>query len=175
MGNLARTETVKLSKLKPNPDNPRFIKDDKFKKLVKSLQEFPEMLSVRPLIVNKNYMILGGNMRYRAMKEAGWEECEVTVVDWPEDKQREFIIKDNVAGGEWDWDKLANEWDMQELEAWGLETVDWDIDESESQGDKDTQFIIELKTPHQEDAEAALEEMGEIIKKYSLLANIKEE
>lgn len=112
---------LKLSEIKPNPANPRFVRDDAFKKLVASLQSFPEMAEVRPVVLNVEHMILGGNVRYRAAKEAGWTEMPVTIVDWPEDKQREFIIKDNVSGGEWDWDQLANEWTDLPLEEWGLD------------------------------------------------------
>lgn len=112
---------LKITEIKPNPDNPRLIKDDKFKKLVQSLKDFPEMAEVREVVVNKDHMILGGNMRFKAAQEAGWKEIPVKVVDWPEDKQREFIIKDNVSGGEWDWDIIANEWDQDLLEEWGLE------------------------------------------------------
>jgi len=89
---------LKLSDIKLNPNNPRVIKDDKFKKLVQSLKDFPEMTDVRPVVVNTDHVILGGNMRFKAAKEAGWKEIPVTVVDWSEDKQREFIIKDNVSG-----------------------------------------------------------------------------
>lgn len=112
---------VKLSQLKSNPDNPRLIKDDKFKKLVQSLKDFPEMASVREIVVNKDMVILGGNMRFKAMLEAGWKETEVKVVDWPLEKQKEFIIKDNISGGEWDWDIIANEWDAQQLDDWGVD------------------------------------------------------
>ena len=112
---------VKISEIKNNPKNPRFIKDDKFKKLVQSVKDFPEMATVRPIVVNKDMVILGGNMRYKAMKEAGWSEVPVEVVDWSEDKQNEFVIKDNVSGGEWDWDLIANEWSELPLEEWGLD------------------------------------------------------
>ena len=112
---------LKLSDISPNPNNPRLIKDDKFKKLVQSLKDFPEMLEIRPIVVNTEHVILGGNMRYKAAKEAGISELPVTIVDLPLDKQREFIIKDNVSGGEWDWDLLANEWDTDELDDWGLD------------------------------------------------------
>lgn len=118
-----------ISQIKPNPNNPRIIKDDKFKKLVDSLKDFPEMAEVRPVVVNKDMVILGGNMRFKAAKEAGWKEIPVTIVDWSEEKQRQFIIKDNVSGGEWDWDTLANEWDAEELDKWGLDTPDgWNED-----------------------------------------------
>lgn len=115
---------LKVSEIKPNPDNPRFIKDENFKKLVQSLKDFPEMAEVREVVVNKDHVILGGNMRFKAMQEAGWTEIPVRVVDWSEEKQREFIIKDNVSGGDWDWDTLANEWNAEDLEKWGLETPD---------------------------------------------------
>jgi len=114
-------QIVAISSIKPNPSNPRLIKDDKFHKLVQSLEDFPEMASVRPIVVNQDMIILGGNMRFKAMKEAKWKEVPVQVVDWDEAKQREFIIKDNVGFGEWDWDDLSNNWDAEELEAWGLD------------------------------------------------------
>ena len=120
-------EIKKISEVKLNPNNPRLIKDDKFKKLVQSIKDFPEMLSIRPIVVNKDMIILGGNMRFRACKEAGITEIPVIVTDLPEDKQREFLIKDNTSGGEWDWDMLANEWDTDELEAWGLDLPVFDI------------------------------------------------
>lgn len=112
---------MKVSDIKPNPQNPRTIKDDDFKKLVQSIKDFPEMLDARPIVINKDNVILGGNMRFKAMVEAGWKEVPVKVVDWSEEKQREFVIKDNVSGGIWDWDALANEWDATELEEWGLD------------------------------------------------------
>lgn len=112
---------MKLSDIKPNPKNPRILKDEKFKKLVQSLKEFPEMTEVREIVVNKDHIILGGNMRYKAMLEAGWTEAPVKVVDWSKEKQDEFVIKDNVAYGEMDWDAIANEWSDLPLEDWGLE------------------------------------------------------
>jgi len=112
---------IAISKVRPNSENPRYIKDEKFKKLVQSLRDFPEMANVRPIVVNKEMVVLGGNMRLKAMQEAGWSEVPVQVVDWSEEKQREFIIKDNVGFGEWDWDELANTWDAEELDRWGLD------------------------------------------------------
>jgi hypothetical protein len=109
-----------ISKLKPNPENPRLIKDEAFAKLVQSVKDFPEMLEAREIVVNKDYVILGGNMRFNAAKEAGFKEVPVKVVDWPEDKQREFMAKDNSSSGDWDWDKLANEWDVGTLDDWGV-------------------------------------------------------
>jgi hypothetical protein len=112
---------VEIKKLKPNPNNPRIIKDEKFKKLVQSLKELPEMAKVRPIVVNQDMIVLGGNMRLKAMEEAGWKKAPVEVVDWDEEKQRQFIIKDNVGFGEWDWEVLANEWDTNDLSDWGLD------------------------------------------------------
>lgn len=111
----------KISNVKLNPNNPRLIKDDKFKKLVQSIKDFPEMLNIRPIVVNQEMIILGGNMRYKACKEAGLKEIPVIITDLTEDKQREFLIKDNTSGGEWDWEVLANEWDVEQLEDWGLD------------------------------------------------------
>jgi len=120
---------TKISDIKLNPNNPRLIKDDKFKKLVQSIKDFPEMLTIRPIVVNKDMIILGGNMRYRACKEAGIKEIPIIITDLSEDKQREFLIKDNTSGGEWDWDMLANEWDTDELEEWGLDLPSFDIED----------------------------------------------
>lgn len=111
----------KISNVKLNPNNPRLIKDDKFKKLCQSIKDFPEMLELRPIVVNKDMIILGGNMRYKAAKEIGLKEIPVTIADLTEDQQREFLIKDNTSGGEWDWEVLANEWNAEELEEWGLD------------------------------------------------------
>jgi len=129
-------EIRKISEVKLNPNNPRLIKDDKFKKLVQSIKDFPEMLELRPIVVNKDMIILGGNMRYKAAKEIGLKEIPVTIADLTEDQQREFLIKDNTSGGEWDWEVLANEWDNEELESWGLDIPELKaIDESE-EGDE---------------------------------------
>jgi len=117
-----KTEKVKISEVKNNPNNPRLIKDDKFKKLVSSIKEFPEMLEIRPIVVDNDNIVLGGNMRLRACKEAGLKEVHIIKADQlTEKQQREFIIKDNVGFGEWNWDDLANEWDVDELEDWGLD------------------------------------------------------
>ena len=115
-------EKVKISKVKPNESNPRFIKDNKFKKLVKSIKDFPEMLKLRPIVVNKDLVVLGGNMRLKACKEAGLKEVYILKADeLTEEQQQEFIVKDNVGFGEWDWDILANDWDANKLEEWGLD------------------------------------------------------
>jgi Ni,Fe-hydrogenase I large subunit len=111
---------VKIAEVKPNPNNPRLIKDDKFRKLVKSIQEFPDMLNVRPIVVNQDMVVLGGNMRLKAIKEAGYKDIAVQIVDWSEDQQKEFIVKDNASFGEWNWDDLANNWDEEQLVEWGV-------------------------------------------------------
>lgn len=122
---------VKLSEVKLNPNNPRLIKDDKFLKLVQSIKDFPEMLDIRPIVVNKDMVILGGNMRFKACKEAGLKEVPIIVTDLTEDQQREFLIKDNTSGGEWDFEMLANEWDVEQLEEWGLDVGGFDLDSDE--------------------------------------------
>lgn len=113
---------VNIKDINPNPNNPRVVKDAKFKQLVQSIKEFPEMLELRPIIVNSDMIILGGNMRYKACIEAGLKEIPIIKADQlTEEQQREFIIKDNVGFGEWDWEQLANEWDVEELAHWGLD------------------------------------------------------
>lgn len=124
-------QKIKVSLLTTNPNNPRIIKDEKFKSLVKSIRDFPEMLEKRPIIVNKDFVVLGGNMRLKAAIESGLKEVWVDVADWSEEKQREFIIKDNISGGEWDWDVLANDWDENLLNEWGLDIPNYDADEKE--------------------------------------------
>lgn len=117
-----KIEKWKVSEVKANPNNPRVIKDDKFKKLVKSIQDFPKMLELRPIVVNSDGIVLGGNMRLKACKEAGLKEVPVIKAeDLTDDQQKEFIIKDNVGFGEWDWADLASNWDAEELTEWGLD------------------------------------------------------
>ena len=117
-----KIKKVSITEVKPNGSNPRIIKDAKFKQLVQSIQEFPEMLELRPIIVNADMVILGGNMRYKACMDAGIKEIPIMIADsLDEAKQKEFIVKDNVGFGEWDWDVLANEWDVEELAHWGLD------------------------------------------------------
>ena len=113
---------LEINKLKPNQANPRIIKDKKFKKLIKSIKEFPEMLNLRPIVVDEDMTILGGNMRYKACIDAGLKEVPVTIAKGLTDAQKqEFIVKDNVGFGEWEWDMLANEWDSVQLAEWGLD------------------------------------------------------
>lgn len=121
-----QVQTIKLSKLKPNPSNPRVLRDEKFAKLKKSIQDFPDMLQKRPIVAvtdkDGKYMVLGGNMRLKACADLGMKEVPVILADeWTEEQRREFIIKDNVGFGEWDWDQLVNEWKVEDLDAWGLD------------------------------------------------------
>ena len=126
-------QIVKLKDIKPNPNNPRIIKDEKFQKLVASIKEFPQMLEIRPVVVNKDMIVLGGNMRLKALKEAGLTEVPCIIADeLSEDQQRQFIIKDNVGYGEWDWDMLANEWDVEDLQKWGMDLPDFKETELEA-------------------------------------------
>ena len=121
-----KTELVSIKLVKSNPNNPRIIKDDKFAKLVASIKEFPKMLEIRPIVVNDDMIVLGGNMRLKACIHAGLKEVPIIKVsDLTEQEQKQFIIKDNVSGGEWDWNMLANEWDAEELDAWGLDVPDF--------------------------------------------------
>lgn len=127
-----KTEIVKITEVKNNPNNPRVIKDDKFTKLVNSIKEFPKMLEIRPIVVNDDMIVLGGNMRLKACKEAGLKEVPIIKAsELTEDEQRQFIIKDNVSGGEWDWEMLANEWNNEQLEDWGLDVVGFDLNSDE--------------------------------------------
>lgn len=120
---------MKIEDIKLNPNNPRVIKDEKFKKLVQSIKEFPQMLELRPVVINKDNIVLGGNMRLKACKEAGLNEVPVIrAEDLTEDQQREFIIKDNIGYGEWDWSLLQMEWDMGQLKEWDLEMPGFDLD-----------------------------------------------
>src|SRR5690606_27873894 len=117
----------KLSTIKSNPNNPWVIKDDKYKKLVKSIKDFPKMMELRPMVINSDNIVLGGNMRLKALKELGYKEVPKEWIksadDLTEDEQREFIIKDNIGFGEHDWEMLNAEWDLTELEEWGLDIV----------------------------------------------------
>ena len=144
-------KNVPISKVKANPNNPRFIRDEKFAKLVKSLREFPDMAKLRPLIVNAEMVVLGGNMRLKAMQELKWETVPVIVADTltPE-QEAEFIIKDNVGFGEWDWENLANEWDAEELTRWGLDIPGFDAELPEDNPeDSDPNALLVEGTPEQ--------------------------
>ena len=115
---------MKITDIKPNPNNPRIIKDDKFKKLVQSIKSFPQMLELRPIVIDENNVVLGGNMRLKACIEAGLTDVPVKqAADLTEEQKKEFIVKDNVGFGEWDWSDLANNWETDELEEWGLDII----------------------------------------------------
>ena len=127
-------QQVKISKVKGNPNNPRIIKNDKFIKLVKSIQEFPEMLKLRPIVVDEDMIVLGGNMRLKASKEAGLKEVWIEIAEGlTEEQKKEFIVKDNVGFGEWEWDMLANEWDSVQLNEFGLDV--WQNEDDEQNND----------------------------------------
>jgi DNA modification methylase len=142
-------QKVKIQEVKLNPNNPRLIKDDKFAKLVKSIQELPQMLEIRPIVVNADMVVLGGNMRLKACKEAGLKEVPIIIADnLTEEQQREFLIKDNVSGGEWDFEMLSNEWDVEQLEDWGLDMPNFEADQvlEATEDDFDTTPPEEPKT-----------------------------
>ena len=152
-----KREKVELQKLVENPDNPRLLKADKKNKLEQSIKEFPEMLEARPIVVNTDYTILGGNMRYKALLATGAKEVDVLVVDWSEEKQKEFIIKDNVGFGEWDWD-LLNEWNQDELVDWGMDILMFDMDndvvnEKDLSDKLEQSFKIEIDLESEEEQE----------------------
>lgn len=163
---------VDIKQVKSNPKNPRVIKDDKFKKLVKSIQEFPDMLNKRPLVcftdTDGKYVVLGGNMRLKACNELKLKEIPIILADeWTEEQKNEFLIKDNVGFGEWDWDDLANEWDAEKLDEWGLDVwkapveVDYSIlDDEDLDGELQDMvngvkkaIQIEFEPEHYEDAQ----------------------
>ncbi len=162
-----KIEKVKISNIKTNPNNPRVLKDDKFTKLVQSIKTFPKMLEIRPIVVNDDMIVLGGNMRLKACKEAGLKEVHIIKAsNLTDEQQREFIIKDNVGFGEWDWEIIANEWDTEEIESWGLdvwqmpEDVDYSIlDDEDIEGQLDDMtngvrkaIQIEFNLEHYEEA-----------------------
>jgi hypothetical protein len=163
-------QQVPIGTIKNNPNNPRVIKDDKFKKLVQSIKDLPEMAEVRPVVVNTDMVVLGGNMRLKAMREAGWKDVPIHVVDWDEDKQRQFIIKDNVSGGEWDWEMLANEWDTEELQEWGLDLPGFDLNANEL--GEDFTLPDGDKAPFQQMTFTLADEQAEQIK--NAIADIKQ-
>jgi DNA modification methylase len=129
-------QNVPINTVKANPNNPRIIKDDKFAKLVKSINEFPQMLNLRPIVVNDDMVVLGGNMRLKACKEAGLKEIPIIKAsELTEQQQKEFIVKDNVGYGEWDWNDLANNWDAEQLQDWGLDIPGFDAEVIEAEED----------------------------------------
>jgi hypothetical protein len=157
---------TKLSEVKLNPNNPRLIKDDNFKKLVQSIKDFPEMLDIRPIVVNADMVILGGNMRFKACKEAGLKEVPIIIADnLTEEQQREFLIKDNVSGGEWDWSLLAD-WDTEQLEEWGLEVP------NKKELNEEDLFDIELPFYTPSEIKPEINEIANIEKTRNLIKKI---
>ena len=156
-------ERVDIRQIRPNPENPRVIKDNKFQKLVKSITELPHMLELRPIVVNKDMIVLGGNMRLKACEAAGLTEVPVIFAEnlTPE-QEREFIIKDNSSFGEWDWDLLANEWDVDQLQEWGMDIGGFDL----SPNDFDESFELPDgdKSPFQQMTFTMADEQQTIIK-----------
>ena len=177
-------EKVKINAIAINPNNPRVIKDYKFQKLVKSIKDFPEMLELRPIVVNKHNLILGGNMRYRAAVEAGLKEVYIVkALGYTQEQEDEFIIKDNSSFGEWDWDLLANQWEVKELSDWGLdlpkiyfdEDVEPDIDKDVFDHELDTYINAKIKQItlyfNADDYEKAINDLEKIREKENLTDN----
>ena len=166
-------ERVDIRQVRSNLDNPRFIKGDKFEKLVKSIREFPQMLELRPIVVNKDMVVLGGNMRLKACEEAGIDQVPIIFADnLTEEQQKEFIIKDNSSFGEWDWDMLANEWDTEQLIDWGMDLPkEWALDPDElgedfslADGDKEPfqQMTFKLADEQAEQIKNALDDIKKL-------------
>ena len=147
---------VPIKDVRTNPNNPRIIRDEKFKKLVKSIQEFPQMLELRPIVVDSDMVVLGGNMRLKACQAAGLKEVPILIADQLTKEQKdEFIIKDNVGFGEWDWDLLANEWDVDVLNDWGIDVPNFDVEEPiDETPEKEDKLMINVRCENEESQEA---------------------
>tara|TARA_R110000796_G_scaffold21344_1_gene62870 strand:+ start:6613 stop:7194 length:582 start_codon:yes stop_codon:yes gene_type:complete len=123
-------QEVDIKKVKPNPKNPRVIKDHKFNELVTSIIKFPKMMEKRTIVVDENMVVLGGNMRLRAAFDAGLKKVWIDDTEgWTEEEKQEFIIKDNVSFGQWDFEALANDWEGTDLSSWGVDI--WQDNQSE--------------------------------------------
>jgi hypothetical protein len=163
---------VSIEKIKPNPKNPRVIKDEKFKQLVKSIAEFPQMLEKRPLVcftdTDGKYVVLGGNMRLKAAKENGMKELPILLADdWTEEQKNEFLIKDNVGFGEWEWSTLQSDWDIEKLSEWGLDIPFFDTEENKDDltdlSDKiKTEFKIEVIAKNEQEQESIYNKLIEL-------------
>jgi len=165
---------VKINSIQSNLKNPRIIKDNKFKKLVKSIKEFPEMLELRPIVVDENNLILGGNMRHKACIEAGLKEVPIKIAKGLTIEQKqEFIIKDNVGFGEWEWDILSNEWNSVQLSEWGLDVWQNEDDLEEplfdelTEENKNKPFVIKITFANINDLQNAEKEIAQIVNKYN--------
>tara|TARA_R110001583_G_scaffold121731_3_gene272906 strand:+ start:529 stop:1059 length:531 start_codon:yes stop_codon:yes gene_type:complete len=171
---------VPLKKIKTNEINPRYIKQDKYLQLVESIKEFPEMLEKRPIVVDETGTILGGNMRLKACEHAGLKEvwCEI-VTDWSEEQKKQFIIKDNVTFGQWEWDILANQWEIDDLKEWGLDVVNMqdsfeDDTFEESQKEQKTGEVEIVMSMSKQDYSNAEDDFQSLIKKHSnIICRIK--
>jgi ParB-like chromosome segregation protein Spo0J len=158
---------INLSDIKLNPNNPRYIKDEQFEKLVKSIRDFPRMLELRPIVIDSDGVIVGGNMRYRALLEIGYKEVDDSWIkkadDFTPEELREFVIKDNLTFGSWDWDELANNWDVEELSGWGLEIPDFEGEAGEGQKDLSDKiqegFTLEIKLKSESDCQELFERL----------------
>lgn len=158
-----KIQKVKIGEVKSNLNNPRLIKDDKFHKLVESIKSFPQMLELRPIVVNDDMVVLGGNMRLKACKEAGLKDVPIMKAsDLTEEQQKEFIIKDNVGFGEWDWDMIANEWDAEQVVEWGLDIPIFP-ESGDSEGVGDNNYSRKIEAPKYE----VKGEKPEIVELYS--------
>lgn len=141
---------MKLTDIKPNPSNPRFIRDERFEKLVKSISEFPAMLELRPIIIDSDNMILAGNMRYRALLELKFKDIPDKWIksanELTDDEKKRFIVADNISFGENDWNILANEWEEDDLKDWGLDLpVDWDVSDKENGESEESEAHAKLQ------------------------------
>lgn len=159
--------------IKPNPNNPRVIRDAKFKQLVRSIQEFPEMLELRPIVVNEDMITLGGNMRLRACIDAGLTDVPVVIAKGlSEEQQQEFIIKDNVGFGEWDWDDLANNWDEANLKQWGLDFPLFE--EGKVEDEQDTQLFVKVSIEATNDTFIEMnEKLQNLCDEYNVIMKVK--
>ena len=167
-------QQIQISKVKGNPSNPRIIKNDKFKKLVKSIQDFPEMLEKRPIVVDEDMMVLGGNMRLKASKDAGLKEVWIDIAEgWTKEQKDEFVVKDNVNFGEWEWDILANEWDSVQLADWGLDV--WENQDDVILEDDDT-YTRKIVAPTYEpkNEKPVIDDLFNTHKADELIHNIKQ-
>jgi ParB-like chromosome segregation protein Spo0J len=161
---------VKINQIKPNPKNPRTIKDERFEKLKKSIQDFPDMLNKRPLVcftdTDGKFVVLGGNMRLKAAKDLGLKELPIILADeWTEEQKAEFLIKDNVGFGEWDWNELNTDWDTEQLEGWGLEVPGFEVEadaEIDDLSDKiNSLYRIEIVCKDEEEQEKSYNKLIE--------------
>ena len=168
-----RARMYKISTIKPNPDNPRVIKDEKYKKLVKSIKDFPKMLYIRPLVIDKQKVVLGGNMRLKALKDLGYKEVPAILAsDLNEDEEKEFIVKDNIGYGDWDWLKLGEQYSLEQLEDWGQDIPEWPDDKKKGENPYSTKILAPTYEPQGEKPE--LSELVDQHKANSLIEEIEQ-